>query len=559
MRRQPTLVATSAAVLLLAGCTSPAGEEFVPTPTAEEPEPTETEEAPEEPAEDPTEEPAEEPEPESHLSQYGISAAHPLAAAAGEEIFESGGTAGDAIVAAAFAVAVVEPFASGIGGGGSAIVAPADEDAVAYDYREVVPNSGTIPAGGAGVPGFVAGLGELHSTYGELDWQEVLAPAIELADDGFEVSPFLALRMQSDFGPEAIAGLEHFAPGGQPLEAGELLVQEELAATMRTIAEEGPEAYYTGSLSDDLSVVEGLDGASLADYEVVTSEPVRGSFADYEVLGPAPPLPGVSLIQMLQVAEAGGLAETEPGSAGFIELIGQGWESGYETTTTVLGDPAFVDVPVDDLTDAQTNAGLATGSVQPPQFGPPDPGTAGNTTHLTAVDTDGLLISMTNTITSFWGSQRNIGGYFLNNQLTRFEAIGTTAANQPEAGKRSVSWSLPAVVVDSEGRAVLGIGTPGAERIPQVLAQVITRWGVHQQSLVDAAAAPRFSYEDGELLLEQEPSGELADALSTGYQVVPPEWAYFGSVQALEVDYDSGEVSGPVDERREAAVEIGEP
>lgn len=543
-------ITVAAAVLVLAGCSTPPQDEFEPTPTAEQPTPTETDE--------PTPEPTQDPEPQDTLDQYGISAAHPLAAAAGEEIFEQGGNAADAIVAAAFAVSVVEPFASGIGGGGSAIVVPSEADPQAYDYREVVPNSGTIPAGGAGVPGFVAGLGQVHEEYGELEWNEVLAPAIELARDGFEVSPFLSLRMRSDYGPEATSGLEHYAPGGQPLDAGDLLVQDDLAETMSTIAQEGPEAYYTGSLSDDLSAIDGLDAASLADYEVVTSAPVRGEFAGYEVLGPAPPLPGVSLIQMLQIAEAGGLDGTEPGSAGFIELIGQGWETGYETTTTVLGDPAFVEVPVDDLTNAQTNAGLAGGTLQPPTFGPPDPGTAGNTTHLTAVDTDGLLISMTNTITSFWGSQQHISGYFLNNQLTRFDAIGTTAANQPEAGKRSVSWSLPAVVVDADGRAVLGIGTPGAERIPQVLAQVISRWAVHDQPLVDAAAAPRFSYEDGELLLEAEPSGEFADGV-TSYEVVPPEWAYFGSLQALEVDYETGEVTGPVDERREAAVVIGEP
>ncbi|MGC0273992.1 gamma-glutamyltransferase [Pseudactinotalea sp. Z1739] len=557
MSRQLTIT-VAAAALLLAGCSEAPEDDVQPTPTTEQPAPTDTDEPTDEPSE-PTQEPEPEPEPESPLAQYGISAAHPLAAAAGEEIFDAGGNAADAIVAAAFAVSVVEPFASGIGGGGSAIVVPAEGEAQAYDYREVVPNSGTIGAGGAGVPGFVAGLGHLHEEYGELEWDQVLAPAIDLARDGFEVSPFLALRMRSDYGPEAISGLEHYAPGGQPLDQGDLLVQANLATTMSTIAQEGPDAYYTGSLAQDLSVVDGLDAQSLADYEVVTSSPVRGEFAGYEVLGPAPPLPGVSLIQMLQIAEAGGLDGTEPGSAAFIELIGRGWESGYETTTTVLGDPAFVDVPVDELTNAQANAGLAGGTVQPPTFGPPDPGTAGNTTHLTVVDPDGLLISMTNTITSFWGSQQHVGGYFLNNQLTRFDAIGTTAANQPEAGRRSVSWSLPAVVVDAEGRAVLGIGTPGAERIPQVLAQVISRWAVHDQTLTAATEAPRFSYEDGQLLLEAEPSAGFAQGVSGSYEVVPPEWAYFGSLQALEVDYDTGEVTGPVDERREAAVVIGAP
>src|SRR5690625_1692806 len=408
-RRATGLAAFLASALLLASCSPGADEEPVPEPTREEPTPTETEAPVEEDEEDD----------EELLDQYGVSTGHPLATEVGQEILGQGGTAADAVVAAAFAVAVVEPFASGIGGGGSAIVAPAEDEAQAYDYREVVTGTGTIPPGGAGVPGFVAGMDALHTEYGVLDWEQVLQPAIDLAQDGFEVSPFLALRMRSDFGPEAVSDLEHFAPGGEPLEAGEVLVQAELAQTMRVIADEGPQAYYTGSLVEDLTAVDGFDAQSLADYEVVTSEPVRGNFAGYEILGPAPPLPGVSLIQMLQVAEAGGLADAEPGSAEFIESIGQGWSVAYETTMTVLGDPAFVDVPVDELTDADSNAALANAPTQVPQIGPPDPGNAGNTTHLTVVDTDGLLISMTNTITNFWGSEYYVGGYFLNNQLTR--------------------------------------------------------------------------------------------------------------------------------------------
>src|SRR5699024_3034015 len=120
-------------------------------------------------------------------------------------------------------------------------------------------------AGGAGVPGFVAGLGELHDEYGELDWQEVLQPAIELAEDGFEVSPLLSLRIRSDFGPEAISCLEHYAPGRAPLDAGDLGAQEDRARSMSTTAGEGPESYHTGSRADDLGAVEGLGGSSRAD------------------------------------------------------------------------------------------------------------------------------------------------------------------------------------------------------------------------------------------------------------------------------------------------------
>lgn len=555
MPRHVTLAVCTGAALALTACGTTEPEQ-----PAEPPAPPATSQPAPEPS--PTPSPTQTEDEDEALAEYGISAGHPLAVEAGAQILAEGGSAADAIVASAFAVAVVEPFASGIGGGGAAIVVPGDEQAIAYDYREEVPASGSIPPGGAGVPGFVAGMAQIHAEHGRLDWSQVLQPAIDLASDGFEVSPFLALRMDSDYGPEAVGGLDHFTSSGTPLDAGEVLVQEDLAATMTTLAQDGPDAYYGGPLAQGVAAVQDLDRDSLAGYEVLTAEPVRGEVGEYQILAAPPALPGVALIQMLQVAEAGGLAQAEPGSAEYMELLGEGWAVGYDTTVTELGDPRFVDVPVAELTDPDANAALArTGATTsgPVSTSEPGPAGAGNTTHLTAVDTDGLMISMTNTITSFWGSQQYVDGYFLNNQLTRFEAIGTTGANEPQAGRRSVSWSLPAVVTDQQDRPVLGIGTPGADRIPQVMAQVISRWGLHGQGLEEAVAAPRFAYEDGQIAVESEPAGEVAADLSVPYEVIPPEWAYFGSVQALQVDWDSGQVSGAPDDRREADVAIGEP
>ncbi|HLS25441.1 MAG TPA: gamma-glutamyltransferase [Beutenbergiaceae bacterium] len=554
MSRQVTLAVCACAAVALTACGTTEPEPPAPSTTP----PPATQPSPE-PAPTPT--PTTE-EPESVLEEYGISAGHPLAVDAGEEVLADGGNAADAIVAAAFAVAVVEPFASGIGGGGAAIVVPDEDEATAYDYREEVPGSGAIPPGGVGVPGFVAGMAQIHADHGSLEWARVLEPAITLAEEGFEVSPFLALRMSSDYGPEAISGLDHFTSSGVPLAAGEPLVQEELAATMRTLARDGAESFYHGDLAGEVAAVEGLDRDSLSNYEVLTADPVRGAIDEFEVLAAPPALPGVALIQMLQIAEAEGLARTAPGSAEYMELLGAGWAVGYETTVTELGDPRFVDVPVQELTDADANAAAARAGASTAAIGGPSepgPAGAGNTTHLTAVDTDGLMISMTNTITSFWGSQHYVGGFFMNNQLTRFEAIGSTSANEPQAGRRSVSWSLPAVVADQQGRAVLGIGTPGADRIPQVMAQVITRWAMHDQSLEEAVAAPRFAYESNQVLVEEEPDADAAAQLSLPYEVVPAEWAYFGSVQALQVDYASGQVRGAPDHRREADVAVGEP
>ncbi|WP_345043995.1 gamma-glutamyltransferase family protein [Georgenia daeguensis] len=509
---------------------------------------------------------------DSALKAHGVSAAHPAAVEAGMTVLERGGNAVDAAIATAFAVAVVEPFASGIGGGGSAIVAPTGGQPRAYDYREVVAQNGKIPPSGTGIPGFVAGMAALHDDHGQLEWAELLQPATTLASEGFPVSEFLALRMRSDYGPGAISGQDQFKGWGGlfALEAGDELVQEELANTMTTIAEDGPDSFYTGKIAEQLEAVDGIDADSLAAYEVVRSEPARGDVGNYEVVSAAPALPGVAVIQMLQVAESLGIAESEPGSADYVEKLSTGWQVADAAVTAELGDPAFVDVPVDELTDPARNAALATNVTASPAPGGEGDNLAaaaklvpGNTTHITVVDSDGLMVSMTNTITSFWGGSdaQVVGGFFLNNQLSRFDALDTPQ-NQPAPGRRSVSWAAPTVVLDDQDRPVLGLGSPGGHQIPNILANVLTRWALHGQPLADAVAAPRFHLQDGQLTVEEPPSDDLADRLEElGWttDVVTVEEAIFGSVQALEVDHTTGEITGTADTRREADFIVGPP
>lgn len=518
----------------------------------------------------------------AQLDQHGVSAAHPEAVDAGMQILDEGGNAADAAVAVAFAVAVVEPYASGIGGGGSALLAAPGEEATSYDYREVVAQDGRIPDSGTGVPGLVAGLAQIHADHGTLEWEQLLQPAIGLARNGFPVSDFLAQRMRTDFGPASIQGLEHFhSASGEPLAAGDTLVQEDLARTMTTIAERGPEAFYTGSIADRLSEVDGLDAASLAAYEPEQVEPVGGPFGDYEVLSAAPPLPGAALIQQLQVAEALGVGNHEPGTAGYVDRLSEAWIAAEGSVTHFLGDPDFVDVPVDQLTDPARNSGIAdrvsllAGGTGKGTSGHDDgagtaadsvaaggPVTAGNTTHLTVVDHSGFTVSMTNTLTSFWGGSESasVGGFFLNNQLSRFESEAS-AANRPEPGRKSVSWSAPSMVLDEEGRPVLGLGSPGGHQIPNILSGVLVSWGLQDAPLQEAIDAPRYHLQDGVLAVEREPSGDLArliDERDWQLQRTEREQAIFGSVQALEIDYGTGEVTGATDSRREAAVEIAD-
>ena len=529
------------------------------------------------------------PDEDAVLRQHGVSAAHPAAVAAGMQVLDDGGNAADAAIATAFAVAVVEPYASGIGGGGSALLAAPGEEATSYDYREVVAQNGRIPASGTGVPGFVAGLAQIHDDYGSLDWEDLLQPAIRLAGEGFPISEFLAARMRADYGPASIQDLEHFhGAGGRPLQAGERLVQRDLARTMTTLAEQGPEAFYTGSIAGRLAEVDGLDAASLEAYAPERVDPVGGEFGDYEVLSAAPPLPGAAVIQQLQIAEALGIEEHAPGTAGYVDRLAAAWTAANGSVADVLGDPDFVEVPVERLTDPGRNAALAervdlltaaagpsgdpAGALQAaavpasaaPEAAPGPPGevAAGNTTHLTVVDRTGFTVSMTNTLTSFWGgaASSSVGGFFLNNQLSRFESEAS-AANRPAAGRKSVSWSAPSMVLDGQGRPVLGLGSPGGHQIPNILATVLVAWGLQGADLQQAVDAPRYHLQDGVLAVEQAPSPELRRLIDRrGWQLRRTERAeaIFGSVQALQIDYEDGEVTGATDDRREADVAIAD-
>lgn len=542
------------AALALAACSAdepPAPQPTTPDPTTATPPPTAA----------PT------PSPTADRGQHAVAAGDPAAVDAGMAVLAAGGNAVDAAVAAAFAVAVVEPYASGIGGGGAALVVGPDGTAEAFDYREVVAADGVIPDSGTGIPGFARGLGELHESHGALPWADVLGPAIRLAREGDPASEMLAVRLREDVGPRIAATQPQFAPGGRPLAAGEPLVQEELAATMETIAREGPDSLYTGSLAGALTAVPGIDAGSLAGYTVARGEPVRGTVGEHEVLSAMPPLPGAPFVQMLQVAEALGADDVDPGSAQFVDAVSRAWQVADRTTSEQLGDPAFVDVPVDAMTDPARSAALAqeVGGPRPQAAGGGEAPVsaadeAGNTTHISVVDGEGRVVSMTNTLTHWFGSGTYVAGFFLNDQLTRFDSIATPA-NAPAPGRRSVSWSLPSVVADGEGRPVLVVGSPGGRFIPNILANVYFRWA-GGQPLPDAVAAPRFHLEGATLQVESAPTGEVAAALQQlgyGFEVIPASQYAFGSVQALAREPATGAVTGAQDTRREAAFAVAGP
>ncbi|KGN39852.1 gamma-glutamyltransferase [Knoellia aerolata] len=469
-----------------------------------------------------------------------------------------GGNAVDAAIAAAFADAVMQPASSGIGGGGVSIVARGKQQAN-HDYREVVAQSGKVPESGVGTPGFVAGMADLHERYGTQKWADLLEPAIAIAENGGPVSAYLAETLATVRGRRVVRDLRHFhRSDGSILRRGDTLVQKDLAATMRVLATEGANAVYDGSLTRQFTEVPGLDAASLKAYKIQHSTPANGRLGDFTFLSGAPALPGGAIIQMAQIAEALGIGDVDPDSPQFIDMQSRGWQVAERSVHRWFGDPDFVDVPLADITDRSRNEALAKTLKREPRArtGPDNSGDP-NTTHISVVDDDGMAVSMTNTITSYWGSETYTGGFFLNDQLGRFNLIGNGAANRPQPGRRSVTWSSPSMVLGSDGRPALVIGAPGGSQIPNTTASVVLRWALLGQPLAAAVPAPRFKLDNGLMRLESDEHVPALQKLGYRTRVMPRSYrASWGSVQALAVDWQARSVAGVADTRRSAGVAI---
>jgi gamma-glutamyltranspeptidase / glutathione hydrolase len=503
---------------------------------------------------------------EEVLGSVGVSASHPAAVEVGMAVLESGGNAIDAAVAVAYALGVAEPFGSGIGGGGAMLVLPPGEEPRYYDYREIAPVSGSLPPSDIGVPGFVAGMAHVHDEHGSLDLAGLIEYAARLAEDGVVVDDYLHERLEGAAHRMPIHLLPRLFPDGLPIAPGETLRQPEYAEALRLIQQEGPDAFYGGALGEAIvDAVSGLELDDLAAYEVLELEPAVGAFAGSTLLSGGAPTSGSTVIQLLQVAEELGIADLDLDDADAYHVLAQAWRVALAQRTADLADPTVEDVELDALLAPAVSRRLAAAI--------PDDGFAdveeddeeyslhSDTTHAVIVDREGTMVSMTNTLSNFFGSGLPVSGFFLNDQLKNFSA-DPDSINHPAPGKRPRSFITPTIVADDEGRPVLGIGSPGGRRIPNVVAQVLVRWAVHGQELDDAVLAPRFHLERRVLEVEEAlPNGVTQDLVGRGYEVTTtvPTSEYYGGVQALVVDWEAGTIDGVEDTRRTGTWAASEP
>jgi gamma-glutamyltranspeptidase / glutathione hydrolase len=522
----------------------------------------------------------------------GSTEAH--ASAAGLDVLRAGGTAVDAAVAVGFALAVTHPEAGNLGGGGFIVIRLADGRVTTIDYREVAPARATrdmfldqqgnpvaersrMGPLAAGVPGSVAGLLHAHKQYGRLPLAKVIAPAIALARDGFDVSwetarSFQAASAKLSKFPSSVATF--FGSDGVPPAEGERLVQPDLAKTLALISTGGADAFYRGPIADlvarEMEASGGLITRSdLAAYVPKERAPVTGTFRGFQIVSMPPPSSGgVALVELLNILEGFPLATYGQNASRTIHLMVEAERRVYADRSEWLGDPEFFPVPLPGLlskayasslrdTISETRA-TPSSSIKP---GQPRQYEHSETTHYSVVDAEGNAVSTTTTLNGAYGNGQVVtgAGFLLNNEMDDFSAkpgspnmFGLLGgeANAIAPGKRMLSSMTPTIVT-RDGRTVLVLGSPGGGRIITTVLQVllnVVEFGMDVQEAVDA---PRFHhqwYPDTVMIEKQGFPADVVTALTAlGHRL--DTVSDMGDVHAIQIDPASGLRLGASDPR----------
>ena len=509
--------------------------------------------------------------PAAQAAAQMVAAANPHAARAGLEILRAGGSALDAAIAVQLALNVVEPQASGIGGGAFLLHWDAAASAIsAYDGRETAPaaarpdrflrpDGGTLTIGEAigsgrsvGVPGVLRMLELAHRRHGRLPWRELFAPATRLAEDGFAVSPRLHRLIAADpLLPRREAARAYFyLPDGRALPVGHRLRNPALAALFRRIAESGADAFYEGEIARDIAAAAAapdrygragdLAPEDLVAYRAIEREALCGAYRGYRVCGmPPPSAGGIGVLAILGILEhvlgprdRGALPRVRAGSAEAIHLFAEAGRLAYADRDHYVGDPDFVQVPVAGLVDpaylreraalirrersmVRAQPGRPRGA--PAALGADATVEVAGTSHLSVVDAQGNAVAMTTTVESAFGSRILVHGFLLNNELTDFSFVpddgGQPAANRVEPGKRPRSAMAPTFVFEREGsaragRLLLAAGSAGGPAIINYVAKLLVGMLDWKLGVQDAIAAPNMGSRNGDTELERHSSAQ---------------------------------------------------
>ena len=526
--------------------------------------------------------------------------AHPLASQAAYDILNKAGSAVDAMVTAQTVLGLVEPQSSGLGGGAFSLFYDATKQTLkTFDARETAPLSSsdtlfmsdkTTPmqffnavVGGrsVGTPGTVKLLWEMHQQYGVLPWADLLKPAIQIAQEGFEVTPRLAASVMRDksrliLDAETAA---YFLPHGKPIQVGETLKNPNYANTLSKLAEHGGDYFYNSDISKAIvaKVAASSNKGFLAQqdfdaYRIIEREPVCSFFYGYKVCGMGPPSSGaISVGQILGLTENKAIHSLNSESPEAWQIIAEASRLAFADRGQYIADPDFIDIPdglLDDgylssrsqeITPLKMNTHVSYGY---PKGHNKSNSQAGNspeqesTSHFVLVDKTGNIISMTTTIENAFGSRLMVKGFLLNNELTDFsfspQKGGQLVANRVEAGKRPRSSMAPTIVfktINALEKPVLALGSPGGSRIINFVAHSLIRTLAWKQNLQEAFDAPHIINRFGRMEIEQ-------NTEATNFQNLYKNLSYTTVIQDINsglhgVYFSEKGMLGAVDKRRE--------
>ena len=528
-----------------------------------------------------------------------VASQHKLATEVGVAILEKGGNAIDAAVGVGFALAVVLPRAGNLGGGGFMLIYDEKtEKTSAINYREMAPadsdrdmyldKEGNVDSKkfnqsyhSVGVPGTVYGMAYALEKYGTMSLAEVLAPAIDLAKNGFEVTNDLStvLKKYEDRLKASDAAAEIFYKGDSFYEPGDILIQNDLAWSLEQISKNGVEAMYGGKLGKKLSKDIRKNGGiisldDLKNYKSTESDPVWGTYRGYQIASMPPPSSGgVHIIQMLNILEAFPIDSLGHNSAQTLHLMTEAMRLAYADRSEHLGDPAFWDVPIDGLTSKSYADELRqmidtqmAGDSENIKPGKPQDFESEETTHFSVVDKYGNSVSNTYTLNFSFGSGlvAKGTGILLNNEMGDFSAKPGEAnaygliggeANAVEPGKRPLSSMTPTMVF-KDGKPFIVTGSPGGSRIITTVLQIIMNVIDHDMNIAEATHAPRIHHQwyPDNLYYESVLNVDTRNILiSKGHDI--KQRSAMGSTQSIMLM--NGLLHGSSDPRRPDAATLG--
>ena len=466
-----------------------------------------------------------------------VASSSALASQVGVETLKNGGNAVDAAVATAFALAVTWPTAGNIGGGGFLVYYGTDGKTTTFDFREKAPlaatedmylgedglvrdNSNHEGILAVGVPGTVAGLELAHQELGELDWAELVAPAVRLARDGIPIT----WKLHDDFKGRQERWEKYpssakifLKEGGSFYEPGEKWVQPDLANTLERIQQQGKEGFYGGETASMIADFMKDNGGiitleDLEQYEAVEREPIRGSYRGYEIVSMPPPSSGgVALVEMLNILEGYDLAAAGHNSARYLHLLTESMRRAYADRARYLGDPDFnEDMPVERLISKphaeslRSSIDLGRASVSNPELFA-ERYESDQTTHFSVVDKDGDMVSLTYTLEWGYGSHIVVegAGFLMNNEMGDFNAVPGvtdvsgrigTEPNRIRPEQRMLSSMTPTIVA-RDGVPIFATGTPGGKTIINTTLQTILNVVDHGMTIAESIEAGRIHHQ----------------------------------------------------------------